>query len=152
MSATIGQPAPTFDLPDQNKERVSLDDLKGKRTLVMFIPFPFTGICDAEGCALRDGIGHLEALDANVVVITAHAAQTNKKWAEVNDFTFTILSDFWPLGAVSQAYGTFNDTVGVATRSSYILDADGVVRDIIATDSLGVAREHQVQVEALANI
>ena len=152
MSATIGQPAPTFDLPDQNKERVSLDDLKGKRTLVMFIPFPFTGICDAEGCALRDGIGHLEALDANVVVITAHAAQTNKKWAEVNDFTFTILSDFWPHGAVSQAYGTFNDTVGVATRSSYILDADGVVRDIIATDSLGVAREHDVQVEALASI
>ena len=64
MSATIGQPAPAFDLPDQNKERVSLDDLRGKRTLVMFIPFPFTGICDAEGCALRDGIGHLEALDA----------------------------------------------------------------------------------------
>ena len=152
MSATIGQPAPTFDLPDQNKERVSLDDLKGKRTLVMFIPFPFTGICDAEGCALRDGIGHLEALDANVVVITAHAAQTNKKWAEVNDFTFPILSDFWPHGAVSQAYGTFNETVGVPTRSSYILDADGVVRDIIATDSLGVAREHEAQVEALASI
>ena len=152
MSATIGQPAPTFDLPDQNKERVSLDDLKGKRTLVMFIPFPFTGICDAEGCALRDGIGHLEALDANVVVITAHAAQTNKKWAEVNDFTFPILSDFWPHGAVSEAYGTFNDTVGVATRSSYILDADGVVRDIIATESLGVAREHDVQVAALASI
>jgi peroxiredoxin (alkyl hydroperoxide reductase subunit C) len=151
MAAVIGQPAPDFELVDQAKNRVSLADLKGSKALVMFIPFPFTSICDAEGCALRDGLGQLEALDAKVVVITAHAVATNARWAAENGFTFPILSDFWPHGAVSQAYGTFNDTLGVATRSSYILDADGIVRDVIATDSLGVAREHEAQVAALAS-
>jgi peroxiredoxin len=152
MAATIGQPAPDFALIDQNKHRTTLEDFKGRKTLVVFIPFPFTGVCDAEGCAIRDGLGELEELDANVVVITAHSFATNAKWAEVNGFTFPILADYWPHGEVSRAYGTFNEDVGVATRSSYVLDADGIVRDIVATAELGVAREHEAQVRALASI
>ena len=152
MPAVIGQPAPTFSLIDQAKQPVTLDDFAGRKTLVVFIPFPFTGICDDEGCAIRDGLGALEALDANVVVITAHSFATNAKWAEINDFTFPILSDFWPHGEVSRAYGTFNEDVGVAMRSSYVIDADGIVRDVIATESLGVQREHEAQMEALAAI
>lgn len=152
MPAVIGQPAPTFSLIDQAKQPVTLDDFAGRKTLVVFIPFPFTGICDDEGCAIRDGLGALEALDANVVVITAHSFATNAKWAEINDFTFPILSDFWPHGEVSRAYGTFNEDVGVAMRSSYVIDADGIVRDVIATESLGVQREHEAQMAALAAI
>ena len=152
MPAVIGQPAPSFDLVDQGRNRVSLEDLKGKKTLVVFIPFPFTGNCDAEGCAIRDGLGELTNMDANVVVITAHAVATNAKWAEVNSFEFPILSDFWPHGDVARAYGVFDEDRGVATRSSFVLDADGTVRDIIATDSLAVAREHEAHMEALARI
>lgn len=151
-SIAIGQPAPAFELRNQNKELVSLDDLKGTKTLVVFIPFPFTGICDAEGCAIRDGLGALEAMDANVVVITAHSVPTNAKWAAENNFEFPILSDYWPHGEVIQAYGIFNADIGVAMRSSFVIDADGIVRDIIATESLGVQREHEAQVAALAAI
>jgi len=151
-SIAIGQPAPAFELRNQAKELVSLDDLKGRKTLIVFIPFPFTGICDAEGCAIRDGLSALEAMDANVVVITAHSIPTNAKWAAENSFEFPILSDFWPHGEVIQAYGAFNADLGVAMRSSFVIDADGIVREIIATESLGIAREHQAQVEALAAI
>ena len=151
-SIAIGQPAPAFELRNQAKELVSLDDFKGRKTLIVFIPFPFTGICDAEGCAIRDGLGALEAMDANVVVITAHSTPTNAKWAAENNFEFPILSDYWPHGEVSQAYGTFNDTLGAAMRTSFVLDADGIVRDIIATESLGVAREHEAQMNALAAV
>jgi len=151
-SIAIGRPAPAFELRDQNKELVSLDDFKGNKTLIVFIPFPFTGICDAEGCAIRDGLGALEAMDANVVIITAHSIPTNAKWAAENGFEFPVLSDYWPHGEVIQAYGVFNETVGAAMRSSFILDADGIVRDIVATESLGIAREHEAQVSALAAI
>lgn len=151
-SVAIGQPAPSFELRDQNKELRSLDEFKGAKTLLVFIPFPFTGICDDEGCAIRDGLGALEAMDANVVIITAHAFNTTAKWAAENNFEFPILSDYWPHGEVSQAYGTFNDTLGAAMRTSFVLDADGIVRDIIATESLGVAREHEAQMNALAAV
>ena len=43
-------------------------------------------------------------------------------------FTFPVLSDFWPHGAVSQAYGVFNDDTGFANRGTFAVDRDGVIR------------------------
>lgn len=152
MAAEIGAPAPDFTLMDQDRNAVSLESLKGSKSLIVFIPFPFTGICSAEACELRDNLSTLKVLDAKVVVITTHALPTNKAWADQNGLEFPVLSDYWPHGEVATAFGTFNDTVGAATRSTYVLDADGIVRDIIATDSLGTAREYDAYTAALETI
>ncbi|MDX1450127.1 MAG: redoxin domain-containing protein, partial [Acidimicrobiia bacterium] len=50
----VGTKAPDFSLPNQHREAVTLDDLKGSKSLVVFIPFPFTGTCEAELCMIRD--------------------------------------------------------------------------------------------------
>jgi len=147
----IGDPAPAFTLPDTDKNPVSLTDLEGTR-LIVFIPNPFTGICDGEACALRDNLAQLEDLDADAVVITAHGVATNKKWAEENGLRFPVLSDFWPHGNVARAYGTFNEELGIANRTSFVVDGDGVVRDIIASDTLGQARTYQSYVDALGKV
>ncbi len=149
MPATIGQPAPDFSLPNHDRARLSLADLKGDKALVVFIPFAFTGICKGELCALRDASDALANLDARVVVITCNAGPSNGAWARENNLPFPILSDFWPHGATSMAYGAFNEDLGCANRHTFVLDAEGVVRDIIATDSLGTAREHAAYVAAL---
>ena len=150
MAAEIGAQAPSFSLLDQSKNPVALDDFKGNKTLVVFIPFPFTGICEGELCAIRDNLAGLNALDANVVVITCHAVPTNQHWSDENGFEFPVLSDFWPHGAVATAYGAFNETVGAANRQTFVLDEGGTVRAIVKTDSLGTAREFDEYVEALA--
>jgi peroxiredoxin (alkyl hydroperoxide reductase subunit C) len=150
MPLSIGTPAPDFSLFDQNREEVSLGDLKGSKALIVFIPFPFTGHCDNEGCQLRDGLAELAEVDAKVVVITAHAVPTNAKWAAENGFTFPVLANFWPHGDVIKAYDAFNEVLGSANRVTYVLDGDGVIRDVIATDSLGTPREYELYSEALA--
>lgn len=152
MHLTPGTQAPNFTLFDQNKSEASLDDLKGHSALVVFIPFPFTGHCDNEGCRLRDGLGELGELDAKVVVITTHAIPTNAKWASDNGFNFPVLADYWPHGEVTQAYGAFNDATGSANRVTYVLDVRGVVRDVIATESLGTPRDYELYGQALAAI
>lgn len=140
MTATVGELAPDFSLMDQHKNVVTRDSLMGKPSLIVFIPFPFTGICEGELCDLRDNMAQLNSMDGNVVVVTCHAVPTNKAWGEANDYEFGILADYWPHGEVAKAYGCFNDALGVAMRATYVLDAEGVVREIIATDSLGEAR------------
>jgi len=150
MPLAIGAKAPDFTLYDQNKEQVSLSDLAGHNSLIVFIPFPFTGHCDNEGCAIRDGLGGLESIDAKVVVITDHAVPVNAKWATENGFDFPVLSDFWPHGEATRAYGAFNDMLGAANRVTYVIDADGVIRDVIATESLGIPREYELYGQALA--
>ncbi len=152
MSATVGSTAPSFSLTDQNKNTVTLDDLKGKKSLIVFIPFPFTGICDDESCAIRDNLAALNELDANVVVITCHAVPVAKKWSDENRFTFPVLSDFWPHGVVATAYGAFNEAVGGANRMTFVLDEDGIVRSVIDSGSLGTAREFDAYVTALAEV
>lgn len=152
MAASVGSPAPDFTLPDTAGEPVSLADLKGRKALVVFMPFPFTGNCDGEACALRDGLADLNDLDASVVVITCTPRFSNAEWAKQNGFEFPVLSDYWPHGAVATAYGAFNDEVGAANRATYVLDADGVVREIIATDSLGITREYDEYLAALGRI
>lgn len=152
MPLDIGTVAPDFTLYDQNREQLSLEDLKGHNALIVFIPFPFTGHCDNEGCQLRDGLVALGDLDAKVVVITTHALPTNAKWAAENGFEFPVLSNFWPHGDVVQAYDAFNEAVGSANRITYVLDRNGIIRDVIATDSLGTPREFKLYGEALAAI
>ena len=52
----------------------------------------------------------------------------HKIWAEQEGFTFPLLADFWPHGAVAQAYGVFNDDRGMANRGTFVIDKAGVVR------------------------
>ena len=124
--------------------------MNGSKALVVFIPFPFTSICDGEICAIRDDLVDLTDLEARVVVVTCHARPTNARWADEHGFDFPVVSDFWPHGEVSRSYGTFNEKMGVANRTTFVLDADGIIRQIIASDSLGTAREHDEYAEALA--
>jgi peroxiredoxin (alkyl hydroperoxide reductase subunit C) len=151
MPATVGQPAPDFTLRDTQNNEVSLSDLKGHKAIVAFIPFPHTGICDSESCALRDDYASLSADGSKVVIISTHARPLLGVWAEQNKIPFPVLADFWPHGAVAQAYGCFNDQVGVALRASYVLDANGTVKEIIQSSGLGEARDHAAQIKALAN-
>jgi len=152
MTLSVGQPAPEFQLPDQEGSPISLTDLVGSKTLIVFIPFPFTGICDGEVCAIRDDLPSLSDLDARVIVITCHARPTNARWATEHGMEFPVLSDFWPHGEVARAYGVFDERMGVASRTTFVLDAEGVIREIIASDSLGTAREHDAYASALSAV
>lgn len=152
MPLAIDTAAPDFSLFDQNKNEVSLDDIKGHNALIVFIPFPFTGHCDNEGCQLRDGLAELGGLEAKVIVITTHAIPTNARWASENGFEFPVLADYWPHGDVVKSYEAFNDVTGSANRVTYVLDTGGIIRDVIATDSLGTPREYELYGQALAAI
>jgi peroxiredoxin len=51
-----------------------------------------------------------------------------KAWSQAEGFDFPLLSDFWPHGAVAQAYGVFNDARGMAVRGTFLVDTRGIVR------------------------
>ena len=54
-----------------------------------------------------------------------------KDWAEhLGGLGYPLLSDHWPHGAVTRAYGVFNDEIGRPERAIFVVDRDGVVRYI----------------------
>lgn len=152
MSVAVGDRAPNFELLDQDANDVSRASLEGRKSLIVFIPFPFTGLCEAELCSIRDNLARLNGMDANVVAISCDTRFVHKKWATEQGFEFPILTDFWPHGATARSYGSFNEEKGVANRMTYVLDETGVVREIIDSGSLGVAREMDAYMEALGKL
>ncbi len=133
--------APDFELRSQHGEPIRLSDFRGaKSVVVVFYPFAFSGICTSELCEIRDDLSRFQNDSVQVLAISCDSVQTLRAYAERDGYDFPLLSDFWPHGAVAQAYGVFNDKVGVATRGSFLIDTDGVVRWSVVNE-IGEARD-----------
>jgi peroxiredoxin len=125
----VGDEAPDFTLRDQNNEEVTLSAFRGeKAVLIVFYPLAFTGICTGELCRVRDDLPTFQNDDVQVVTISVDSPYSHKVFAEREGYDFPLLSDFWPHGAVAQAYGVFNEATGFANRGTFLVDRDGIVR------------------------
>ena len=110
MPVETGQEAPDFTLKDQDGNDVTLSSFRGSQNVVIvFYPFTFTGVCEGELCSLRDDLSEFDAVKAQVLAISCDSRHAQKQWATQQGFTFPVLSDFWPHGAVARAYGVFNE-------------------------------------------
>jgi peroxiredoxin len=139
---SVGELAPDVDLKDQHGAKVKLSSFKGeKNVVVLFIPFSFTGTCTGELCAIRDDLAAFQNDDVQVIAISCDSPFTQKIFAEQEGYKFPVLSDFWPHGAVAQAYGIFNADLGCALRGTFVIDKQGVIRWSVV-NGLGDARNN----------
>ncbi len=122
----VGMPAPDFDLKDQDGRSVRLSALRGDRVLVVFVPWAFSPVCTYEVEQLRDAKDIHDAV-GELLIINCDSMYVNQEWADRNDFTGVMLSDFWPHGATAEAYGVFNADRGLANRGTFLIAPDGTV-------------------------
>jgi peroxiredoxin len=151
MSISVGDTAPEFSLPDQDKQVVSLAELRGAPVLVVFYPFAFSGKCTGELCQLRDELSTYTDAGVQVVAISTDPTFALKAFREAEGLTFPLLSDFWPHGATAQAYGVFNDKAGMALRGTFLVDADGKIA-FAEVNQPGDAREQSGWKDAVAQL
>jgi len=145
----VGSQAPDFQLRDQNNEVVSLSSFRGeKAVLLVFYPWAFTSICTGELGRLRDNIDAFANDRVQVLTISIDSSFTHKIFAQRDGLNYPLLADFWPHGAVAQAYGVFNSDAGVANRGTFLVDVDGVVRFSEANE-IGVGRDPEVWLRAI---
>ena len=128
MALEVGTQAPDFTLKDANREDVSLASFRGEKSvLLVFYPFAFSGVCTGELCQVRDELAEYQNDQVQVIGVSTDAPFALKAWAEQQGYTFPLLSDFWPHGAVAQAYGVFNEKAGMANRGTFLIDKQGVI-------------------------
>lgn len=152
MAVEIGSKAPDFELKDQHGSAVKLSDFQGSKNVVLlFYPFSFTGVCTGELCALRDELPTFVNDDVQLLAVSCDSMFTQKVFAEKEGLEYPVLSDFWPHGAVAQAYGVFNEEKGCAVRGTFIIDKEGVVRWSVV-NALPDARDLNEYVKALGTL
>jgi peroxiredoxin len=150
MSPLIGDLAPDFTLSNQNGEPVTLSDFRGKKNVVLvFYPMSFTGICTGELCEIRDNIAVFEDANVELLAISIDTKYVQKKFADEEGYKFSVLSDFWPHGAVAKDYGVFIEETGFANRATFVINKDGVLTAKFVT-APGQAREFADYKKAVA--
>jgi len=126
-----GKPAPTFTLPSDEGEDVSLESLRGKPVVLYFYPKDDTSGCTAQACGIRDAWGEFEERGAVVLGVSPDTPKKHTKFREKYGLPFTLLAD--EDHAVSETYGVWTEKsfagkkyMGVE-RSTFVIDADGNV-------------------------
>ena len=152
MAPEVGSEAPDFTVKDQNMQDVTLSSFRGERSvLIVFYPFAFSGICTGELCQLRDELTTYTDAGVTVLAISTDPVFSLKAFREQEGLGFRLLSDFWPHGAVAQAYGVFNEAAGRAVRGTFVIDKDGTVRWKVVNE-IPNARDHAEYAKVLAEL
>ncbi|GHA91841.1 MULTISPECIES: peroxiredoxin [Streptomyces] len=152
MAIEVDTPAPDFELKDNHGRTVKLSDFRGEKNVVLlFYPFAFTGVCTGELCALRDELPKFENDDTQLLAVSNDSIHTLRVFAEQEGLDYPLLSDFWPHGAASRAYGVFDEEKGCAVRGTFVIDKAGVVRWTVV-NALPDARDLNDYIKALDSI
>ena len=152
MAIEAGSKAPDFELKNQHGELVKLSDFRGKKNVVLlFYPFAFTGVCTGELCALRDQLPRFVNDDVQLLAVSNDSPFTLRVFAEQEGLEYPLLSDFWPHGETSRAYGVFDEEKGCAVRGTFVIDKEGVVRWTVV-NAISDARDLNEYVTALERL
>lgn len=125
----IGKPAPAFTLLNQDGEKTSLEDFRGRKVLVYFFPRADTPGCTSQSCGLRDVAPKIG--DTAIIGISPDKPAAQKKFDAKYGLGFTLLSD--EDHAVADAYGAWGERsmygkkyMGII-RSAFLIDEDGKI-------------------------
>jgi peroxiredoxin len=123
----VGDQAPDFTLRDQDGEKVSLSDFRGRKLLLIFYPGDFSPVCGDQLSIYQEVKPEIEAKGVELVGISVDSFFAHKAFQEKIGIDTTLLSDFEPKGEVARAYGSYVEKMGFANRTLVLIDEDGVV-------------------------
>ena len=144
--------APDFELANQFGEHIRLSDFRGiKPVALVFFPLAFSSTCTTELCDLRDNLALFRNDEVELIGISVDSKATLRAFAEAEGYDFTLLADFWPHGGVAKEYGVFLEDKGFATRATFLVDIDGVIRASFVS-APGQARSLSDYIAALSEL
>ena len=128
MGIAVGQTAPDFTLPNQDKKEVRLSDFAGKRNVVlMWYPLDWSPICTSEHACFVNDMKQFETLDAEVLGVSVDSVWSHKAFAEKMGIKYSLLADFHPRGAMSEKYGMYLADKGITGRAIAIVNKAGKI-------------------------
>jgi glutaredoxin-dependent peroxiredoxin len=155
MSLKPGDKAPEFTSKTHSMEDFTLSSSIGKENVVIiFFPLVNTGVCFNEMCTLRDSLHDYDKLNAKVIAISVDSPFAQKLWVEKEGFNFIFVSDFNK--EISKKYECQYEELiglkGVAKRSAFVVDKQGILRYTWVSEDSGVLPDFKAIQKVLAGL
>ena len=133
MALDTGQKAPDFTLKTKTAE--GLEDVTlsanfgSRQTVLLFFPLAFTGVCTDEMCIVSGAVDDYAALEAAIYGISVDSPFSQEGWAQANNISVTLLSDFNKEAAAAYdvLYEDLIGLKGVAKRSAFVINKEGYI-------------------------
>jgi peroxiredoxin len=122
-----GEQAPDFTLPDQDGNKVSLSDLRGRTVVLAFYPSDFSPVCTDQLSVYQEVLGEFEERGVTLLGVSVDGAYCHRAFRNHLNLSFPLLADFHPKGEVARAYGVWSEDYGVSGRALVMIDPEGVV-------------------------
>ncbi len=134
MAIAVGMKAPDFSLKSKSAAGVAdiklSNNLGKKKTVVLFFPLAFTGVCTKEMCDITAGLSAYSDLNADVIGISVDSPFAQEAWAQKEKIGITLASDLNKTTA--KAYGVLLDDLmgfgSTSARAAFVVDKHGVVQ------------------------
>ncbi len=129
-----GDKAPAFTAKDQEGNKISLKDYKGKKIVLYFYPKDNTPTCTVQACNLRDNYALLKSKGFIVLGVSPDDISSHKKFTEKRSLPFTLLAD--PKHEIIDAYGVWGqkNLYGIKYmglhRTTFLIDEQGIIKKI----------------------
>jgi len=131
----IGDKAPEIKGIDQNGDKITLDQYKGKKVVLYFYPKDMTPGCTAQACDLSDNYNDLIKKGYDVLGVSCDSVKRHQKFIEKYNLPFNLISD--EDQQVVNNYGVWQlkkfmgrEYMGIV-RTTFIIDEKGIIEDII---------------------
>lgn len=131
----VGQKAPVFTGIDQNGNKLSLTDYKGKKVVIYFYPKDSTPTCTIQACNLRDNFSLLKNKGIEVIGISADDIQSHQKFITKHALPFPLIADTDK--KIIEKYGVWGkkklfgvNYIGIL-RTTFVIDEKGIIIGII---------------------
>ena len=130
-----GDRAPDFALKSLSGKTITLSQFRGKKNVLLsFVPAAWTPVCSDQWPGYNIARPLFEGHDTIILGITVDNLPTLHAWTlEMNGLWFEVLSDFWPHGKVSDAYGVLRSD-GTSERALFLVDKNGILQHVHVSD------------------
>ncbi len=136
MSVTLqeGDKAPTFTATDQDGNKISLANYKGKKLVLYFYSEAGSPTCTIQSCNLRDNYALLKQNGFEVLGVSPDTATAQKKFEQKYKLPFPLIAD--TEHSLLKNYGVWDhkklfgrEYMGVL-RTTFVIDEKGVIAKI----------------------
>ena len=126
----VGDMAPDFELKGSDGKAYKLSSFAGKNPVILaFFPAAFTGSCTKEMTGYQANLSKFSGMEVKVFGISTDSQPTLAHWAKELNAEFPMLSDM--MRHVSMTYGVLDPKSGVANRTTFVVDANGKIAEIL---------------------
>ena len=129
-----GDNVPYFEGFNQNNEKISLENFKGKKLIIYFYPKDFTPGCTDEACNLRDNFNYWKSKGYEIIGISPDSVESHLKFKEKYNLPFDLIADEnkeiinkFGVWGTKNLYGKVVEGV---LRTTFVVNENGIIEKI----------------------